>query len=156
MIERQGPTELIDAIGARGLRGRLIHGSDVTLLPADPGAYLLLIGLRRKVAIRGHPSWPESLPRGWYLYAGSAYGPGGLRGRLARHFRPTKVRHWHVDQLTAEGEIHAMAYAGRRECELVAALSGLPEITMPAPGFGSSDCRICRSHLLAYQPGRIP
>jgi Uri superfamily endonuclease len=43
------------------------------------------------------------LSAGRYFYCGSAKGPGGLRGRLARHMRRGKPVHWHIDQLTEYG-----------------------------------------------------
>ena len=70
----------------------------------------------------------------------------GLRARLARHMRRAKRPHWHVDLLTEAGRVAgAWIVPGGDECALVAALSHLP---MPIPGFGASDCRRCRSHLL--------
>jgi Uri superfamily endonuclease len=112
---------------------------------------VLVIDLDRPLAIAlpGHD--PACLPPGRYLYCGSARGPGGLRARLARHMRRGKRRHWHVDLLTEAGRVAgAWIVPGGDECALVAALSHLP---MPIPGFGASDCRRCRSHLL-WQPTR--
>jgi Uri superfamily endonuclease len=40
-----------------------------------------------------------------------------------------------------------------RECDLVAMLAPLP---MPIPGFGSSDCSRCLSHLLYLPPAALP
>jgi len=60
-----------------------------------------------------------------------------------------KSVHWHIDQLTERGRvIGSWIVPNGRECELVAMLGSLP---MPILGFGSSDCRRCRSHLL-YRP----
>src|SRR3974390_2800075 len=118
-------------------------------IPAVRGAYVLLIDLRETVtiSIRGKPS--ALLAAGRYLYCGSAKGPGGLRERLARHMRHGKSAPWHIDQLTERGVIIASwSVPNGLQFELVAMLSPLP---MPIPGFGSSDCRRCRSHLL-YRP----
>jgi hypothetical protein len=41
----------------------------------------------------------------------------------------------------------AAAAPGGNECVIIAALADLPH---PVPGFGSTDCRCCRSHLLAW------
>jgi Uri superfamily endonuclease len=63
--------------------------------------------------------------------------------------RKGKVVHWHVDQLTERGSVTGSWIArDGQECDLVATLGPLP---MPIPGFGSSDCVRCRSHLL-YSP----
>ncbi|WP_114393880.1 GIY-YIG nuclease family protein [Oleisolibacter albus] len=128
-------------------------------IPAVPGAYVLLIrmGQPLSVALPGRP--PVTLAAGRYLYCGSARGPGGLRARLARHLSPDKTLRWHVDRLTCGGNavgawiFPAGSVSGGpdwTECALAAALEGLP---VPAPGFGSSDCPTCRSHLLAWPGG---
>ncbi len=110
-------------------------------LPDQAGAYLLVLRL-------GQPE--AEFPAGWYLYAGSAYGPGGIRARVRRHMRLDKAIRWHVDRLTAVAEsIAALAWPGGGECALVACLADVPGVTFPAPGFGSSDCTRCRAHLLA-------
>lgn len=125
-------------------------------LQGRKGAYLLVLALDRPLdpAIPGRPG---GLAPGHYAYCGSAYGPGGLAARLARHLRPDKKPHWHVDRLTAAGRIRA-AYAqpGGSECGLVEALRRLPGTEVPLPGFGSSDCRRCAAHLLEVPAGFEP
>lgn len=120
-------------------------------LPPVPGAYVLLIALDRDLTVR-LPGKPETvLAPGRYLYCGSARGPGGLRARVGRHFRRAKTERWHIDRLTGAGRmLGAWTVPGGHECALVAALSGLP---VPLPGFGSSDCRHCASHLLGWPDG---
>ncbi|MHA1114017.1 MAG: DUF123 domain-containing protein, partial [Alphaproteobacteria bacterium] len=87
------------------------------------------------------------------VYAGSAYCPGGLRARLVRHFRRDKTRRWHVDELTAvAAEMAAFAVSGGKECDLRTRLAARPGFSVPLLGFGSSDCRRCPSHLLAWRP----
>nr|WP_294519010.1 GIY-YIG nuclease family protein [uncultured Rhodopila sp.] len=95
---------------------------------------------------------PEAeLQPGRYLYAGSARGPGGLRSRLMRHQRADKTLHWHIDRLTVAGTVQgAWIFPGGDECAIIAALRHLP---VPVPGFGSSDCRACVSHLLRWPDG---
>ena len=116
--------------------------------PTRPGAYLLLITLPAPLTVTLPRQRQATLPSGRYLYAGSAHGPGGLRARLARHMRPDKKPHWHIDRLTKAGTIEgAWTVPDGRECALVAALAFLP---VPLPGFGSTDCRCCASHLLYW------
>jgi Uri superfamily endonuclease len=120
-------------------------------IPKKPGAYLLAVQLSRplKLTLTNRP--PASLAAGCYLYCGSAKGPGGLRARIGRHMRRGKVIRWHIDHLTEAGRVlGAWARIGGDECQMVAALSRLP---MPVEGFGNSDCRNCRSHLLRW-PGK--
>ena len=56
-------------------------------LPDIRGAYALVLRLahetRLDIATLGRPL----LPAGLYLYAGSAWGPGGIRARVRRHLR---------------------------------------------------------------------
>lgn len=109
-------------------------------LPADGGAYALVIRLETAAA---------GLEPGLYLYAGSAYGPGGIRARVRRHLRADKRVHWHVDRLTAAGHVAAvLAVPGGGECAIVDTVLAEPGISVPAPGFGSSDCRRCPAHLV--------
>jgi Uri superfamily endonuclease len=120
--------------------------------PSAPGAYLLQIDLSEPVFVRIARKSCTELSAGRYFYCGSANGPGGLRSRLARHMRHGKTVHWHIDQLTERGTVTgAWIVRNGRECDLVAILTPLP---MPIPGFGSSDCVRCRSHLL-YWPVRV-
>ncbi|MBN1810373.1 MAG: GIY-YIG nuclease family protein [Anaerolineae bacterium] len=91
-------------------------------------------------------------PAGWYVYVGSARGPGGLAARLARHLRPLKPLHWHVDYLRAHAspvEIWYATGAQKRECAWARALLGLPGASVPVPRFGASDCR-CSTHLIHF------
>jgi len=113
-------------------------------IPPLPGAYLLLIEIASPLKIT-RPA-QATLAAGRYLYAGSAYGPGGLRARISRHMRRTKRCRWHVDQITAVADvIGAWILLDGNECDLVARNSQLPAALT---GFGSSDCRRCRGHLL--------
>jgi Uri superfamily endonuclease len=110
-----------------------------------PGAYLLLIELREVIFV-WLPNKPSvTLAPGRYIYAGSAYGPGGLKARVSRHMRRAKARRWHIDQLTETGNvIGASVFPGAIECDLVDMYSAL---STPIAGFGSTDCKRCHSHL---------
>ena len=91
-------------------------------------------------------------PAGWYAYAGSARGPGGLAARISRHLRSSKPLHWHVDYLRVYARPIAAWYAveaRKRECAWAQALSGLPGASTPASHFGASDCR-CPTHLIHF------
>tara|TARA_R110002072_G_scaffold122455_2_gene256997 strand:+ start:1153 stop:1662 length:510 start_codon:yes stop_codon:yes gene_type:complete len=119
-------------------------------LPRDGGAYALVMDLDRRLALPIGRQQVHSLAPGRYLYAGSAYGPGGIRARVARHARRDKSLRWHVDHLTvAVGVSWVVALPGGRECDIVATLIRDASIGQPIPGFGASDCRRCRAHLLA-------
>jgi len=113
-------------------------------IPTVPGAYLLSIDLAKP--IRVVRATAAILKPGRYLYAGSAYGPGGLRARIFRHMRRAKSCRWHIDQITRVADVSgARILPHGNECDLV---EQYPEMPVPTPHFGSSDCRHCRSHLL--------
>lgn len=122
---------------------------------SSPGAYLLVVHLPAPAAICVGKLGRISLEEGHYLYCGSAQ--AGLMPRLARHMRPDKKRHWHIDHLTSEAKaIGALTFAGGKEmeCRLAAILSGLPGVEPAVPGFGCSDCA-CPTHLF-HVPKDIP
>jgi len=99
-----------------------------------------------------------TFPAGYYLYVGSALGPGGLEARLARH-RPStssgqrrcdKKLHWHIDYLLEHAqlvEVWSAATEDKLECLWAQVARELPDSEVTVPGFGSSDCR-CPSHLI--------
>ncbi len=128
--------------------------SGVEKLPRSPGVYALVLLLEEPAAVKVRGRVFRLEP-GCYVYVGSARGPGGLRARIARHTASEKRVKWHVDQLTSgAAELACVVYsrAGVRECALVPHLERLG-FEHPAPGFGSSDCRSCRSHLLRCPRG---
>ena len=87
-------------------------------------------------------------PRGYYIYFGSAL--GGLQARVARHLRREKKLHWHADYLGAEipwTQAWQLADGQRWECVWALSAVATRGVSLPAPGFGSSDCR-CASHLV--------
>lgn len=117
-------------------------------MQAETGTYALVLESRswQKVQIG---RWREiEIQPGYYVYIGSAFGPGGVQARVARHFRTDKKQHWHIDflraQLTPLGAwvSHGL---GRLEHSWAGTLAGLGGFT-PVAGFGCSDCR-CHSHL---------
>ncbi|MFQ6019018.1 MAG: DUF123 domain-containing protein, partial [Kiloniellaceae bacterium] len=74
--------------------------ADPASLPRAPGAYGLLLALERPCAFETRLLGPLVLAPGRYLYGGSAWGPGGIRARVARHVCDDKRLRWHVDHLT--------------------------------------------------------
>jgi len=114
---------------------------------SSPGAYVLLVFLPDPLTVQVGALGRLDLPAGHYLYCGSAQ--AGLLPRLARHMRPDKKVHWHIDSLTSEGQvIGALTFEGGKEteCRLARFLSYVPFVLPAATGFGSSDCH-CHTHL---------
>jgi Uri superfamily endonuclease len=86
----------------------------------------------------------------FYLYFGSAFGPGGLEARIKHHLQPARRAHWHIDYLRQVAEVIGIWYSldrARLECIWANAASAQRGVSL-VPRFGSSDCR-CQSHLLA-------
>jgi Uri superfamily endonuclease len=138
------------AIGSSGLDGPVYTREKLASVPGNKGAYLLLITLRNSISpkIRKREFY---LPPGLYIYAGSAKGPGGLQGRLNRHFKGDKKPHWHVDQLTKSADfLAAIPVPGGNECELIANCLKTKVFSIAADRFGSTDCNRCAGHLLRF------
>jgi len=145
------PSTLRCDLSASLAEGLFAEAETLDRVPSVGGAYALIVHLQKQIS----PDLPrlaaEPIGPGWYLYAGNAYGPGGLRARLTRHFRTNKSTHWHIDRLTS-GRLPAGALAlpGRRECDIAARLANSAAFGFALTGFGASDCRRCRSHLLRW------
>ncbi|MGD9280552.1 MAG: DUF123 domain-containing protein, partial [Desulfobacterales bacterium] len=89
---------------------------------------------------------------GFYVYVGSAFGPGGLKARIAHHMKISKTPHWHMDYLRPVltlKEIWFTYDSCRREHQWAGVLAGSRSGTIPFSGFGASDCR-CNSHLAFF------
>ncbi len=122
---------------------------------ARPGTYALILQSRRRTTLTIGRRGELALTPGYYVYVGSAFGPGGVAARVARHFRRVKKKHWHIDYLR-EALVPVVAWcsyeAERLEHRWAGAFRDLPGMT-PVPGFGCSDCR-CDAHL--FRCRRMP
>ncbi|NLN93947.1 MAG: DNA/RNA nuclease SfsA [Candidatus Hydrogenedens sp.] len=118
----------------------------------DRGAYLLVLELKKDCRITIGALGEISFKAGYYLYAGSALGK--LSARVARHKRPLKRFHWHIDYLRQKAKV-VDAFPIRSsediECLLAQDLRKLYE--QPVLAFGSSDCS-CPTHL--FRSDRYP
>ena len=117
-------------------------------LAATTGTYVLVLSSPRTARIAVGKRLRVTLDAGCYLYAGSAFGPGGLDARLRRHQHGVGRRHWHVDYLRAATTfVGAIVDRGseRREHQWAAELKACGDYAT-IPGFGCSDCR-CTTHL---------
>jgi len=138
----------------------IFAGADADSLPPRglTGTYALFFRLSSPLEVQAGRLGRVQLPAGWVIYVGSALGAGGLRARLRRHLAADKRVHWHIDALSSRERPElwlALADGRRHECDWAQRLAAHPAATIPAPGFGSSDCkRGCRAHLIAL-PGEI-
>ncbi len=128
-------------------------------LPKQAGSYALFVALEALQHVSIGRLGRAVFNPGIYIYLGSAAGPGGLKARLGRHLRGGGKRHWHIDCLRAVGDVVGF-YAVRHqeldslstpvECRWSQALAARPDVSIPLPGFGCSDCKAgCPAHLVA-------
>ena len=117
-------------------------------MPAVSGTYALLLYLPRKTRLQIGKFGAFDFPRGHYVYVGSAHGAGGLRARVARHWRDAKPLHWHIDYLRAAAKPICVWYSTAiraQECVWANRLNGAGA-KIVVPRFGASDCT-CATHL---------
>jgi len=124
------------------------------VIDPKPGTYALVLSCASHAGIQIGRLGTMQLQRGYYVYLGSALGPGGLRARIAHHQKLATRPHWHIDYLRAHTRLHSvhLSYDGRRrEHAWARALLKVKGATIPLAGFGASDCN-CPSHLLFFDP----
>lgn len=115
-----------------------------------PGTYALILKAEEPFVLSAGRLGPLKGIAGYYIYCGSAFGPGGLRARTAHHLRPAAKPHWHIDYLRTAIDVVEVWFScdpTKREHDWIHALLDSPDRSIPFPGFGSSDCS-CRSHLV--------
>ena len=118
------------------------------------GSYVLVVRLEKALEIQVGKLGLLEFPRGYYLYFGSAL--NGLEGRVQRHLRTEKDLRWHIDYLTSAAPVTgvwSVADSVRWECVWAQFAARQAEVSVPAKGFGSSDCR-CNTHLVRLSSRR--
>jgi Uri superfamily endonuclease len=134
------------------------HNGKMPKSNATPGTYALVLAATKRQTISVGKLGILDVRPGFYVYVGSALGPGGLAARIGRHARQEKTLRWHVDYLRAVTELVEVWFrpGGRRqECSWAARLAEMPGARTPMPGFGASDCE-CRSHLFWFEERPVP
>ncbi|MDQ7030906.1 MAG: GIY-YIG nuclease family protein [Ardenticatenia bacterium] len=119
--------------------------------PPKPGTYVVAFRLQAERALTVGRLGTFVFEPGLYVYVGSAFGPGGLRARVGRHWHGARTPRWHVDYLRRTVPVAWAAWTtGKRlECCWSQALAADMAFCVPVPGFGASDCRSgCHAHLL--------
>lgn len=117
-------------------------------MDARGGTYILILRSEIDASLQIGRWGSLEIQPGNYLYVGSAFGPGGVRARVSRHWRSSRNRHWHIDYLRQHltpiwaWYCHSPDQLEHGWAEALARLPG----TSPVPGFGCSDCS-CSTHL---------
>jgi Uri superfamily endonuclease len=134
------------------MRFVILEASAPERIPRAAGNYGLVLRSDRARLLQIGRLGRFRFPAGWYVYLGSAKGPGGLQARVERHWRGTGRTHWHVDYLRQAARPISVWYAVKsdtRECAWAAALPDLGG-RIVVPRFGASDCK-CASHLYWFE-----
>jgi Uri superfamily endonuclease len=117
-----------------------------------PGTYALVLTPTDELPVKIGKFGLLQLRSGFYIYVGSAFGPGGLEARVAHHQKISKRPRWHIDYLRTVTRIEELWYTHDpvpREHQWAELLDNFKARTVPFPGFGSSDCN-CKSHLFFF------
>ena len=128
-----------------------IRSDKYPILP-KPGTYALILESSSQEIIQIGRLGPLRLDRGYYIYIGSAFGPGGLKARISHHKRLAKHPRWHVDYLRTVTYLKGVWYtydSNPREHQWAETILRMKDASIPIEGFGSSDCG-CKSHLMFH------
>jgi len=129
-----------------------------TEIPVQGGSYILLMCIQKPSTVEIGKKGTMRLQPGFYLYVGSAFGPGGLRARVGRHARDEKPLRWHIDYLRQKARLVAVYFStdeGHLEDDWAESVQAWPGVRVPMSGFGASDSHVL-SHLFfcSEQPGQ--
>lgn len=120
--------------------------------PQEKGTYILLLHLSKAARLTIGKLSVFDFPAGYYAYVGSAFGSGGLRGRLKHHLSAAAKPHWHIDYLRQAGTVCEVWYVASETCyehQWADALRSMVGAVVLAPRFGASDCK-CETHLIHF------
>jgi Uri superfamily endonuclease len=126
------------------------------MIQAQPGTYALVLESTDGQWVEIGKLGRFNVQPGFYVYVGSAFGPGGLKARIAHHTKIARHPHWHIDYLRPICHLKKIWYAyesKKHEHRWAGALSRFERATIPLAGFGASDCS-CPSHLFWFN--RMP
>jgi Uri superfamily endonuclease len=127
---------------------------DLERLPKQAGNYVIVAYAAQPFSLEMKKFGLLELQAGYYLYCGSAHGPGGLRSRVSRHLEGETKKFWHYDYLKGYllpecvwWQVNPVNF----ECETAQFLAGMTAANCVVKGFGASDCRRgCLSHLIHF------
>ena len=117
------------------------------------GTYALILHLEKDTGIRVGKLGFFEFKKGYYIYVGSAFGPGGLSARIKHHSRSSENPHWHIDyfrRFASLVNVWVCASDARFEHTWAGRLERTNKSLCIAKGFGSSDCS-CTTHFFYLQ-----
>jgi Uri superfamily endonuclease len=127
--------------------------SEAARVDQKRGAYVLYFNIKIPLTLQVGSLGLSVFPAGRYIYVGSAR--RGIAARVLRHKRLALQKdgklHWHIDYLLVHRHTELSgeeAWENGIECRISKRIAAMSGVTVPVPGFGSSDCRAgCRAHL---------
>ena len=126
-------------------------------LPEDKGTYVLIASVGQMKRLEVGALGKFDIVPGFYSYVGSAFGPGGLRGRIGHHLESTAAPHWHIDyllQIATPVEVWYTTQDRKLERHWADLMVELPGFRAAIRRFGSSDYHRSRSSHLFYSKRR--
>ena len=124
------------------------------LLTNQTGTYALVLYVEKSRSIAVGKLGVCSFIEGFYVYIGSAFGPGGIRARLKRHWLGNGRQHWHIDYLREIAKpVEAVYLVSEEKLEATwveKLISVSVEKDMLIEGFGATDSA-APSHLFYYK-----
>ena len=126
-------------------------------MKSEPGTYALVLYAHKCDSAQIGRWGRLDIRPGHDVDVGSAFGPGGLSARVARHCRKGGAKHWHIDYLREFAVPVSVWYSHstrRAEHNWAKALSET-EGAEPVKGFGCTDCQ-CASHLFYFDHAPDP
>jgi len=119
----------------------------IASIPKSRGIYALILQVYRDLELTIGSLGKVKVEPGVYCYIGSARGFGGLRARIAHHYRKLKPRlWWHIDYLTIRNEVRILhvVYAETNqdlESQFAKAVNEAYCWNPAIPRFGATDKR---------------
>ncbi len=131
----------------------------VTELPVAKGTYILIAHAAQLKRLEIGSLGKFDIVPGFYAYVGSAFGAGGVRGRIGHHLESTAEPHWHIDYLLRVAtpvEVWLTTADRKLEHHWAELLEEAPGFRAPIPRFGASDYHRSRISHLFYSKRRPP
>ncbi len=116
-------------------------------MKSKPGTYAVIYKCELNIDVQIGRWEKITVEPGYYVYVGSAFGPGGVKARVLRHCRYDKAVHWHIDYLRdtlipmGAWYSHETDRLEHKWAKIFQDMKNMYAIR----GFGCSDCK-CYSH----------
>lgn len=122
-------------------------------VPNLPGSYFLLFELNQSIMVNVGKIKDVTFQKGFYGYAGTAFGSGGLRARIKRHLIQNKKKKWHLDWIRPYLSFIQGWYVVNMNLECIWSQTFLngDDCFLPLKKMGASDCKLgCPAHFFGF------